>query len=449
VNVKQEIDIVGMHCRACEKMIADELCALDGVKSVSVSMKQQKALITAKEELDIDDIAAAVERAGYKIDSGGSPLISRASRDWTTAVYGVIITALLFFIFSKLGLDPGIFLSESESSVAAVSIIMGLTAGFSTCMALIGGLVAGVSARYKKSHPNATHWRSFQPHIAFNLGRIIGFMIFGGLIGLLGSALTFSPPVLGLLTILTGLLMLVIGLQLTGLFPRLTAFSLPPKLAERLGLNKHRQADYHPVRTAFLGALTFFLPCGFTQAMQLFAVAAGSWQMGALAMGLFAVGTTPGLLLVGGMTVLIRGKKAKIILKMVGVLVAGLAFVSIGNGLNLAGFRLPDFSAVSWGSSDIPAENRLQATFLGGSSFDISELRIEKGQKYLLEIKSEANGLGCMAAVMLPGLSSARAQLLRKDQTVQIELDAKSVGRYPLLCAMGIPFELTIIVEET
>jgi sulfite exporter TauE/SafE/copper chaperone CopZ len=443
----KEIDVLGMHCKSCEKMIADELKTLDGVQSVRVSLKKSQATITSSCELDVDDIVLAIERAGYRVGNENRPLVSKNPKDWKIAFVGVIVAVVLILIFTKLGLDPSKFLSDDENNVSVVAVVMGLTAGFSTCIALIGGLVAGVSARHQKTHPNASALQNFQPHIAFNLGRIAGFAMLGGLMGLLGSALTFNPLTLGILTILAGVLMLLIGIQLTGLFPRLTTFTLPPKLAEKLGLNKHQNSDYHPLRTALIGALTFFLPCGFTQAMQLFAVTTGSWQTGALAMGLFALGTTPGLLLVGGLASLIHGKSAKTILKIVGVLVAALALVSVANGFNLTGLRLPDFSAkTSLSPSD--TSTQLGVTFLGGSSFDTNEIKVKKGQKYVLLIKAEANGSGCMSAIMLPPLSNARAQLLRKGQTVKIEFEASRTGTYQPLCAMGVPFDLKIIVEE-
>jgi hypothetical protein len=252
---------------------------------------------------------------------------------------------------------------------------------------------------------------------------------------------------LGLLTMLAGLFMLIIGLQLTGLFPRLTSLSLPPKLADKLGIDRHNQTSYHGVRTALIGALTFFLPCGFTQATQLFAVATGSWQLGALAMGLFAVGTTPGLLLVGGLTSLIRGRKAQTILKIVGVLVAALALTSMVGGLKLSGLRLPNFSSKN--TETTVASERLELTFLSPSDgFDKSEIRVKQGGKYTLSILARANGVGCMSAVMLPGLSDSGAELLVKGKVINIDFTARAVGEYELVCAMGVPFNSKIIVEE-
>jgi sulfite exporter TauE/SafE/copper chaperone CopZ len=441
---KLEVEIVGMHCKACEKIIAENLSELDGVKDVKVSLKKARAVILSEDELDINNVIKAISRAGYRVGHDNRPLISRNSKDWKIAAAGVIIATVSLFIFAKLGLNPSGFLDSNENNVAVVGLVMGLTAGFSTCMALIGGLVAVISARYEKLHAGNTRWQNFAPHIAFNIGRIAGFSILGGLIGWVGSALTFSPLALGLLTFLAGLFMLVLGLQLTGLFPRLTSLSLPPKLAEKLGIAKHSQSGYHTVRTAMIGSLTFFLPCGFTQAMQLFAVSTGSWQLGALAMGLFALGTTPGLILIGGLASLIKGEKAKTIFKIVGVLVTALALVSVAGGLKMAGLQLTDFS-----SKTTTASQRIELVYLGfADGFDKKVAHVEAGRKYTLSILAKENGVGCMSTVMLPGLSDTAAQLLIKGKVLSIEFEAKKAGEYELVCAMGVPFDSKIIVEE-
>lgn len=42
-------------------------------------------------------------------------------------------------------------------------------------MALVGGLVLGVSAKWNETHANENGWSRFKPHLLFNLGRVVGF----------------------------------------------------------------------------------------------------------------------------------------------------------------------------------------------------------------------------------------------------------------------------------
>lgn len=444
---QRRVNIVGMHCRSCEKMIHDELMKVDGIKSVSVSLKNNDAIILSEDTVGDIEIEKAVKSAGYEVSDKDRPIVSNKPSNWVVVASGIILSLVIFWIFSNaLKINPNIHVNSGDGFYA---LLMGLIAGFSTCMALVGGLVAGLSARYVQKHPNSTKMQNFRPHIFFNIGRIVGFMVLGGLLGLIGSAFVFSPFIMGMLTLLAGIFMLAIGLQLTGIFPRLSTFSLPPKIAEKLGLDNHKTKEFSHWRSMLVGGLTFFLPCGFTQAMQLFSVSTGSIWIGALTMGLFAIGTTPGLLLVGGATSFMRGEKGKIALKLVGILVAALALISIGSGLNMAGFKLqtarPDGNGSSLGA---PQDKTINIVFRNASQqFDKDEIILKKGQRYHITIIPEKDGKGCMSTVMLPGLTNSKPQLIRAGQSITYTFTADTVGEYQFVCAMGIPFNTIIKVE--
>ena len=136
------------------------------------------------------------------------------------------------------------------------------------------------------------------------------------------------------MTIGIGLVMIILGLQLTELFPRLSnkGITLPAGIAKFLGSIK-KTKGIQSQNALVLGGLTFFLPCGFTQAMQLVAISSGSFVTGSIVMGLFAIGTTPGLLGIGGLTSVIKGKFAKIFFKFAGVLVILFAYITLVMGL--------------------------------------------------------------------------------------------------------------------
>src|SRR3989338_2065238 len=143
--------------------------------------------------------------------------------------------------------------------------------------------------------------------------------------------------------------MLLLGLQTIGIFPRLerVKFTLPKALYKFVGIDTQKQSEYSNRGSFLLGGMTFFLPCGFTQAMQLYAISSGSPVIGALTMGVFALGTAPGLLGVGGLTSLIKGAFAKPFFKFVGLMVVALSIFNITNGLNLTGLTLPSFGRLT------------------------------------------------------------------------------------------------------
>ena len=48
-----------------------------------------------------------------------------------------------------------------------MALLVGLTAGFSNRMALIGGLVISVASKYAENHPTETAFQKFRPHLIF------------------------------------------------------------------------------------------------------------------------------------------------------------------------------------------------------------------------------------------------------------------------------------------
>jgi Cu+-exporting ATPase len=60
------LQIAGMHCASCEKIIEMELKEVVGVETVKVDHKTGEAVIEARPETDKNAILEAVKRAGYE-----------------------------------------------------------------------------------------------------------------------------------------------------------------------------------------------------------------------------------------------------------------------------------------------------------------------------------------------------------------------------------------------
>ncbi|MDP1709590.1 MAG: sulfite exporter TauE/SafE family protein, partial [Candidatus Komeilibacteria bacterium] len=330
------VPIKGMHCRSCEILIEKNLKNIAGVNKADVNHKLGTANIYYDQALPASEaIKQAVKDAGYDIGrKEPAPWISRDREDYVNLLKGTAILVVLYLVAKGLGLfSLGV---NTESTSLLVVLVVGLVAGISTCMALVGGLVLGLSARHAELHPEISAKEKFVPHIYFNLGRILGFGLLGGVIGLLGSAVRPSTSTLGFMTVFIGGVMIFLGLKLVEIFPALKdkSLSLPKSVSGFFGLNKE-QKEYSHKGSFVTGALTFFLPCGFTQAMQLYAVSSGSFSRGAMIMVLFALGTAPGLLGVGGLASVFKGQKAKVFFASTGLAVILLGWFNIANGSRL------------------------------------------------------------------------------------------------------------------
>ena len=340
---KTTVPIKGMSCRSCEMLVEDALSHVPGVNRVCVN--QSKAIAEVYYEsntLGVDQIEEAVRKAGYEVGlNDKKPWFSKNIADYSDILYAVAALFFLYVIVDILGLTKLLGVGGGHPTSLVTVLLIGLTAGFSTCMALVGGLVLGAATRYAQKHPNATNKERFTPHLWFIAGRIVSYTVLGGVIGGVGSFFQFSGFSLGLLTLAVALVMLTLGMQLTGLFPRLEGikFTIPKGISRLFGINDQKEGEYSHKNSFVLGASTFFLPCGFTQAMQLFAMSSGNVLMGALIMGVFAVGTAPGLLGIGGLTSVIRGVFAQKFFKFAGVAVIIMSLFNINNALNLIGWN--------------------------------------------------------------------------------------------------------------
>ncbi len=335
---KLSLNIAGMHCASCEILIGDNLKEIKGVQKAEVNYKTGKAEVYYEGAIPKkEDLVKAVEEAGYKIGiKQKSGWFSKDGNDYWNLFYGLLIVVALYTVAKIFGLNN--FNVNNAKDGLGVVFLVGLVAGLSTCMALIGGLVLSLSARHSELHPEATTLEKFRPHLYFNLGRVGGYALLGGIIGYLGSALQFSANLLGTITILVSLVMIFLGLKLLGVFPAMQDknFALPRSVAKFFGV-KSEVKEYSHKAAILSGAATFFLPCGFTQAMQLYAVSSGSFTQGAAIMGLFALGTAVGLLSIGGLSSVFKGRKAKIFFATAGVAVILFGWFNIGNAWALIG----------------------------------------------------------------------------------------------------------------
>jgi uncharacterized protein len=338
------LPITGMTCASCERRVAHALMKVPGVRHAEVSARSARAVLTVEGEVPWDGIAEALEGSGYAV--GRTPWLTRDRSAWDAFTIAVVVVGTAAVLLSVLGVgditgrvgDPG------TGGLLAV-LLIGLTAGVSTCMALVGGLVLAVSAARVRADSTAGRWR---PHLAFHAGRIVGFFVLGAALGAIGARLSLPSSVQALLLIVVAVFMVLLGLRLTGISPRLSGVSLalPASVSKVLGLDQRAgSAVYSDTRAAALGAATFFLPCGFTQVVQLYAMTTASPLQSGLVMAVFAVGTAPGLLALGGLPSLATGSRRAKVLAVVGVALMLFALVNITSAAGLLGWRTPSAPA--------------------------------------------------------------------------------------------------------
>ena len=438
------VPISGMTCTSCEKRVTEALEKVPGVHSVHVSAARGTAVVGGDARVDRDRLDAAIRSAGY--EPGAAPWLTRDRSVWRTVAVAALAVAALATALSVLGpADLLAGVSDPGRGGLLLVLILGVTAGVSTCMAMVGGLVLGFSASHAAAHatrggarlPFTTRMR---PQLAFNAGRIVGFGVLGALLGALGSTMSLPTRVTGVLVLAVAVVMFLLGIRLTGVSPRVAAWSprLPAGLGRVLGIEAATDAGYSHWRTALVGAASFFLPCGFTQAVQVYALSTASPLAAGSIMATFALGTTPGLLALGSVPEVTTGTRQVTVLRVVGVLVLAFALLNVSSGLNLLGLSGGAASAAGarTASANVTVVDGVQTVRMtqtpGGYEPADTVLYAGMPTTWLIDGTSKFD---CSALLRVPDLG-IKVNLAEGPNTVR--LPALETGTVHFTCVMGM-----------
>jgi len=248
---------------------------------------------------------------------------------WQAVPIGLVFLALFFLLQKSRILNFGI----GGVTTPVTSFIIGLIASVSSCLAIVGGLVLSLSAKVSQDNDDKIDKKNFT---LFHFGRVVGFAVLGGLLGLLGHALGINFTFTAILGLLASVVMIALGLNLVGVFAK-------SKLTLPIGVFKFfRKIEHKTLTPLLIGIGTFFLPCGFTQSMQIAAVFSGSFVSGFMIMLAFALGTLPVLLLLSfGASSFAHSRHAPLFFKSAGVVVVGLGLFALLSGLAALGIIQP------------------------------------------------------------------------------------------------------------
>jgi uncharacterized protein len=329
----------GMHCHACELMIETELCDLPNVVRAVASLKQHSVEVEGdfadKTPQQIaDELTVPLARRGYTVS------IEKQVKDtkWTDFAIAVPIAlglALLFALLQRMGI---VNLVNAGDVTYGTAFVIGVIASLSTCMAVVGGLLLSMSATFAKEGDQ------IKPQLMFHGGRLVSFFVLGGVIGLIGSAFTLNASATFVLGLVIGVVMLILGINLLDVFhgTKKMQLSMPKFIAKRA----HGVAALnHTLTPLLVGIATFFLPCGFTQSMQLYTLTTGTFLGGGLTMFAFALGTLPVLALISFSSFSVQNSaKAGVFFKTAGLVVIMFALLNLTNSLVVIGVIPPVFN---------------------------------------------------------------------------------------------------------
>jgi sulfite exporter TauE/SafE len=175
--------------------------------------------------------------------------------------------------------------------------------GTGHCIGMCGPLVIAFPARRGK----------FASHLYYHLGRIFTYVVIGSIMGGIGAGLAGIAAATGGnfplwvtrvqlgVSIVAALFLLSFGLARLGIIrePGWMALASPDKIPGYRKLLKSVFAGKRQAEMFLLGMMMGLLPCGLSFAAFTRALPSGSPINGAVMVFIFALGTVPGLLLLG------------------------------------------------------------------------------------------------------------------------------------------------------
>ena len=499
----------GMTCVSCENKIEQTLGNMSGIESVSARYATSEVDVRFQSDrISVEMIEEALKQADYPVLErvvldidlpGASPRDDSRTRRSTTRpqpgthkpeqkkslpvalgkLAGLLIAlfALAMLINQVGGLNLFYAFPVAEAGMGlGMLFVIGLLTSVH-CVAMCGGINLSQCARIPTGTGKRTsvdpmsmnsklpdarektggNWQSvLRPGFLYHAGRVISYTVIGGLVGALGSVISFSGPAKGAVQLAAGVFMVIMGLNMLNLFPWLRRFNprLPRFFAAKV--NAGKTSSKSPL---YVGLLNGLMPCGPLQAMQLYALSTGSAIQGALAMLMFSLGTVPLMFGLSVVSTWLTGRSRGRLLKASAVLVALLGIFMFSSGLSLAGIALPDprvrasgTSADSTGAGAASEagvaviENGVQTVVIQLSSNRYAPITVQKGLPVRWIVQAEAGTInGCNNEIIVPAYDISK-KLEPGDNA--IEFTPEKSGTFAYSCWMGMIRSKITVVDD-
>ena len=464
-NIKEHVYLVkGMHCASCELLIEKKLLTQSNIKSVEASAGKGEALVEYNgEKPSAAKLNELFKDEGYTFSDAprehfrAEDTPADKQKDLFTSLAWGLGIILIFLGLNKLGFSG--LINVSDGSSLPTFFVFGLIAGVSSCAALVGGIILSVSKQWSGLYaPTDAPAKKFTPHLLFNFGRLFAYAALGLLLGAIGDKLNLSFKFGPILVIVVSIIMIALALQMLGvkMFQKLQPTA--PKFITRYIANEANfKGKYMPF---FMGAFTFFLPCGFTITAQSLALLSGSALQGGLIMLFFALGTLPALLAIGLSSAKLAQNphRSARFLKVAGILVLFFALYNINFQLNVIGVTsLSDLKSTAAAKSDSAANDKNLAPIVKGkqvlkmnasaNGYSPSYFKVRAGIPVRWEI-ADTGTSGCTNAVISKKLFAGEIPLTPGKTSVK-EFTPTKPGRYKFSCWMGMVSGVIDVVEKS
>ena len=456
--VHRDLNIDVMTCNSCEMRIENALHNMEGILAAKAVYRNSMVKISFDENIiTLDEIIKTIEKLGYKVkykptNSGIFIDMDKKFAEDNISInqvlgIGIILFAFYMMIKNTIGFS---FIPQVDQSMSyGILFVVGILTSLH-CISMCGGINLSQCVSYDFEKKDVTKFSRLKPSFLYNLGRVISYTIIGGIVGALGSVVSFSGTAKGIVVIIAGLFMIIMGANMLNLFPWLR--KLNPRLPRAFGNEIFNNSGKR--KPLYVGLLNGLMPCGPLQAMQIYALATGSFVAGAMSMLAFSLGTVPLMFGLGAISSLLSAKFTKQIMKVSAVLVIFLGIIMLNRGLNLGGFNaLAATSSANSISSASPANvaqiaGDVQTITTTMDSGRYTAIVVQKGIPVKWTIRAQPGDLnGCNNPVTIPKYNIEK-KLVPGDNL--IEFTPAEEGNITYTCWMGmISSNIKVVADVT
>ena len=435
--ITRTLKIDGMTCISCENRLERVLKGANGVISAKVNYSKGIAIVTFDASvIRLSDIEKMIEELDYKVIK---PEQEINQTNGLQAVGAIVILLAVYMIISRFGGFTffNSFPEAKEGMGYGLLFVIGLLTSIH-CVAMCGGINLSQCTSYQRAELSGNKLPNFRPSIQYNLGRVVSYTVIGGIVGALGSVISFSGTAKGFVAIAAGVFMVIMGLNMLNLFPWLRKFN--PRMPKLFAVKINEQKKSN--RPLYVGLLNGLMPCGPLQAMQLYALSTGDPFKGAMSMLLFSLGTVPLMFGLGAVSSILTQKFTHKMMTVSAGLVVTLGIFMFSNGMALSGFAMP-FTSNALTNYDSP-EYGAAAEIIDGvqivtttlSSGEYEPIKVQAGIPVQWNIQAEPGSInGCNNRIIIPEYNIEK-KLEPGDNVIEFTPDES--GTIPYSCWMGM-----------
>ena len=436
----KKLRIGGMTCISCQNKIEKKLRNTAGIEKAEVSYNAGTALVTFDTDIiSYQSITGIIDNLGYSVitDQG------QERKDTSRTIGVLMIIASLYFFLEQSGLLNLLVPSQLADKTMGYGMlfIIGLITSVH-CVAMCGGInLSQCIPKSGQEELSQGRLAAFRPAFLYNLGRVISYTAVGFLAGGLGAAVTFSNTFQGVLKLAAGIFMVIMGINMLGIFPWLRRLNprMPKFIAVKI--QKEKSKSNSPF---FVGLLNGLMPCGPLQAMQIYALSTGNPFSGALSMFLFSLGTVPLMFILGALSTVLSKKFTNRVMTAGAVLVVVLGLSMFTQGVSLAGISpsaiLPGLEGISGNqqesSGQIKIEDGVQVINSTLSPGRYPNIKVQAGIPVKWIIDAPAGSInGCNNRMIIREYGIEYS--FHTGENV-VEFTPDKTGKIPYSCWMGM-----------